>query len=73
MVVVLQDYAESSYSRGIYDEVIILEGPNVDLSRISQIVKTVTNENAPCMRVKHEISSFDSTGEDILEDHSRSK
>ena len=35
MVVVLQDYAESSYSSGSYDEEIILEGPNVNLSQIS--------------------------------------
>ena len=34
-VVVLQDSEESSFSIGRYDEEIILEGPNVDLSRIS--------------------------------------
>jgi hypothetical protein len=33
----------------------------------------VTDDTVTCMRVKHEISSFDSTGENNLEDHSGSE
>ena len=73
MVVVLQDCKGSSCSSGSYDEEIILEGPNADLSRISRVVHTVTDELVPCMRLKREISSFDSSEELILEDQSSSE
>ena len=33
----------------------------------------VTDETVLCMMMKHDISSFDSTGENILEDHSSSE
>lgn len=68
MVVVLQDCMESSYSCGNYDEEIIVEGPNADLSWVSHVVQTMTNELVTCTRLKREISSFESTEELILED-----
>ena len=52
MVVVLQDCEESSCSSGSYDEEIILEGPNADLSRISSVIQTWKKEMIPCMRLK---------------------
>ena len=58
MVVVLQDCEEFSCSSGSYDEEIILEGPNADLSRISHVVQTMTDKLVPCMRLKQDISSF---------------
>ena len=33
----------------------------------------MTDKKVPYMRVKHEISSFESTGENVIEDHSGSE
>ena len=70
MVVVLQDFEESSCTSGSYDEEIILEGPDADQSRIFRVVQKQDDETAPCMRIKREISSFASTAELTGADHS---
>ena len=69
MVSIIQEPEESVTKSSNYDQEIILEGPRMDSSRISQSLVPSTSKEIPLMPFKMEITSI----EDVDNDSTRGK